>query len=274
MKIYVGTLYSGENEFEECVASIQSQSYKNFDHFVFKNLPNKEAHVTLFKSFLERASEYDLLIKVDADTVLSYNTLFEKIVHKLQFNSWLDVLSIAVYDFISGQLIDAGMAVYRNTVRWNFEKETMFVDIPEVDRNRYLYDDSELAPAAIHCKNPLPYHAFHYGVHRGLKSIQRIHSTTHWAFLEKTWKNFQRTRDTRIGLAVLGAELVYAGRFKKSDVDYTNPKVRTVLEEYLSLDSAGLESEIRKMRLFNWGILPGDLRRRVIRTLRNSLVYM
>ena len=49
MKIYVGTLYSGENEFEECVAAIQNQTYKNYDHFVIRDLPNKEAHVTLFK---------------------------------------------------------------------------------------------------------------------------------------------------------------------------------------------------------------------------------
>lgn len=269
MKIYVGTLYSGEYEFDECVASIQSQTYKNFDHFIFRDLPNKEAHVTLYKSFLEKAREYDILIKVDADMVLSSTALFENIVQKIHQNDWLDVLAIAVYDFFSGQLIN-GLNTYRNTVRWNFIEETMFVDIPEVAPDRYLYLDKELAPAAVHCKNPSTYQAFHYGVHRGLKSIQQTHSTTHWALLEKTWKNFQRTRNTRIGLAVLGAELVYAGRFKKSDVDYTNLKVRTVLEEYSPLDSDGLEREIRKMRLLNWGMLPGYLRRRVIRALRNS----
>jgi hypothetical protein len=272
MKIYVGTLYSGENEFDECVAAIKNQTYKNFDHFVFKNLPNKEAHVTLFKSFLERSNEYDLLIKVDADMVLSSTTLFEKIVQKFRQNDCLDVFAIAVYDYFSGQLIN-GLATYRNTVRWNFIRETMFVDIPEVAQNRYLYVEKELAPAAIHCKNPSPFQAFHYGVHRGLKSIQRIHGTTHWVLLEKTWKNFQHTRDTCIGLAVLGAELVYAGRFKQSDVDYTNLRVKTILDKYLSLDSTGLEREIRKTRIFNWGILPGDLRRRIIRALRSSLVY-
>jgi len=270
MKIYVGTLYSGENEFDECVAAIQSQTYKNFDHFVFKNLPNKEAHVTLFKSFLSRAEEYDILVKVDADTVLSYDTLFEKVVHKMQQNNWLDVFSIAVHDFFCGQMLNAGFAVYRNTVRWNFEKETMFVDIPEVAQNRYFFDDKELAPAAIHCKNPSPYHAFHYGVHRGFKSIQQIHSTTHWALMEKTWGNFQKTRDPRIGLAVLGRELVYAGQLKKSDVDYTNPRMATILEKYLAYDSAGLEREIRRLRFFNWGILPNDLRRKLIRRLRSQ----
>lgn len=270
MKIYVGTLYSGENEFEECVAAIQNQTYKNYDHFVIRDLPNKEAHVTLFKSFLERSNEYGVLIKVDADTVICSNTLFENIVNKLQQNDGLDVFAIGVHDFFSSQLINGGMAVYRNTVRWNFDKETMFVDIPEVAQDRYLYDDKELAPGAIHCKNPSPYHAFHYGVHRGLKSIQQIHSTTHWVLLDKTWENFQKTGDTRIGLAVLGRELVYAGRLKKSDVDYTNPKMKTILEKYLTFDRVGLEREIRKLRFLNWGILPSNLRRRFIRLLRNE----
>jgi hypothetical protein len=269
MKVFVGTLYSGENEYEECVAAIQNQTYKNFDHFVIKDLPNKEAHVTLFRSFLERADEYDVLIKVDADTVICSNTLFENIVRKLQQNDWLEVYAIAVQDFFTGQLINAGMTTFRNTVRWNFKKETMFVDIPEMNPKNYFYDVSELAPAAIHCKNPSPYHAFHYGVHRGLKSIQWIHSTGHWASLEVTWKNFLHTKDPRIGLAVLGRELVYTGEIKKSDIDYTNPKLKIVLEKYLSYDSAALEREIRKLRLFNWGILPNDLRRRLIRRLRN-----
>ena len=272
MRVFVGTLYSGENEYEECLASIRNQTYRDFDHFIFKDLPNKEAHAALFKSFLERANEYDILIKVDADVVLSSNTIFEKIVDKMHESDWLDVLSPAVRDFFTGQLIDAGLTVYRNTVRWDYEKDTMFVDIPESGQDRYLYDDKELAPAAIHCKNPAPWQAFHYGVHRGLKSIQRIHSTSHWAFLEEVWANFLRTGDIRIGLAVLGAELVYAGRFKRSDVDYTNPRMKTILEEYLSLDSAGLERKIRRLRAHNWGMLPGDARRRLIRALRGDNV--
>jgi hypothetical protein len=140
----------------------------------------------------------------------------------------------------------------------------MFVDIPEIPTSRCFYDDRVLAPAAIHCKNPAPWQAFHYGLHRGLKSIQRIHSTTHWALLGKVWANFRITGDTRIGLAVLGAELVYAGRLVKSDVDYTNPRMKTILEEYLPLDRIRLEREIRRLRRRNWGVLPGDLRRRLL----------
>jgi hypothetical protein len=269
MKIYVGTLYSGENEYEECLASIQRQTFRNFDHFVFKNLPNKEAHATLYKSFLERANEYDALIKVDADMVLCSDVLFERIVQRLSLSGDLNVLAIGVHDFFSGQMIN-GLNAYRNTVRWDFEKETMFVDFPECPPSTYFYDDRVLAPAAIHCKNPAPWQAFHYGLHRGLKSIQRIHSTTHWVYLERVWANFQRSGDSRIGLAVLGAELVYDGKFKKPDADYTNPKMKTVLARYESMSSSDIEREIKRVRTRNWGFLPEDARRRVIRALRSK----
>ena len=171
MRIYVGTLYTIENEFDECVQSINAQTYRDFDHFIFKNLPNKEAHMTLFQSFLDRKSEYDVLVKIDADMVLASDTLFQDIVDKLQINKWLDLLSIAVHDFFSNQMI-WGLNAFCNSVHWNLKDENLFVDIPDVPPEKYLMDDRDLAPAAFHCKNPSPYQSFHYGVHRGLKVIQ------------------------------------------------------------------------------------------------------
>lgn len=265
MKLFVGTLYSGENEFEECLTSIQNQSYQNYEHFVFKNLPNREAHHTLFKSFTEKADRFDLLVKVDADMVLCSSDLFAQIVKKMTDCPFIDVFSIAVADFFTGDLIDS-LNCYRNTVTWDFTKQTMFVDIPEVAREKTFYDETELAPAAIHCKNPSKFQAFHYGVHRGLKSIQKIHSTTHWEMLRKVWENFLVTNDTRVGLAVLGAELVYAGVFTRSDVDYTNPRVRSILERYENMDSRRIKHELIKLKMCHWGMLPSDLRRRLIRS--------
>jgi len=269
MKIFVGTLYSGENEFEECVAAINSQTFRDFDHYIYKDLPNKEAHVTLFKTFLDRSDEYDLLIKVDADMVITSTVLFEDIVRKMIANPGLEVLSIGVHDFFSGQMIN-GLNTYRNSVRWNFEKDTLFVDIPETSREEYLFDEKEFAPAAIHCKNPSSFQSFHFGVHRGIKSIAKQHSTSHWILLEKTWKNFLCTQDVRIGLAVLGAEMVYAGDFTKKDVDYTNPRIQNELNRYEHLDSNKVQKEIKRLRIKNWGFLPGDLRRRLLRQIRGK----
>jgi len=274
MRLYVGTLYTIENEFDECVQSIKAQSYVHFDHCVLRNLPNKEAHVTLFKSFLAKAGEYDVLVKVDADMILVSDSLFENIVRVLKANEWADVLSIAVHDFFSDQLI-WGLNVYRNSVRWDFEKQSLFVDRPEVPIERYLMDDRQLAPAAYHCKNPSPYQAFHYGIHRALKVITpneneetRSTNNAHWRMLERTWVNFHKTRDIRMGLACLGAELAYTGKFKIGDLDHTNSRMNHVLEKYLSLDYQSLSYEIRKRRFLNWGFLPSQKRKQALCLLR------
>jgi len=271
MKLLIGTLYCGENEFDECIASIRRQTYKNFDHIVIQDLPELEAHYKLYKTFLDNKDRYGLLIKVDADVVLNSDALFSGIVEKFSSNPHLEVMNIGVDDFFTAEMIAAGIQVYRNTVRWDFSKDTLFPDIPILDQDRYMYDKTELAPAAIHCKNPSPYQAFHYGVHRGLKSIQRIHSTTHWALLKKVWNNFLKTNDKRMGLAVLGAELVYAGEFSREEANYTHPKMIRILSKYQELAPLDIQRKIKRLRLLHWGLLPDKYRQKILRFLRGRV---
>ena len=172
MRILVGTLYAGENEFNECVESITRQKNVTFEHVIFKNLGNKEASDTLFKTFMERSNEFGLFIKVDADTVLLDDQLFSKISQKFRENDWLDLLEIRLHDFFSNQLI-WGLNSYRSTVRWKPAQENLFIDdFPPVPKNRRIGSWENVEPAGIHCKNPLPLQAFHYGVHKGLKFLQ------------------------------------------------------------------------------------------------------
>lgn len=270
MKVLVGTLYSGENEFEECQAAIRSQVGVSFEQLIIRNKPELEAHRLLFTTFLERANEFELLVKVDADTVLGSPQLISRIARRFGDEPNLEVLSIALKDFFTGALIN-GLQTYRNTVRWNFEKDTVFPDIPLLDPNRYHYDQSDLAPAGMHSPNPSALQAFHYGVHRGLKSIQKIHSTTHWGLLNQVWKNFLITQDRRIGFASLGAELVYAGVFNRADQNYTVPRMEEVFQKYADMNAGQVKKEIRQLRLRHWGFLPADLRRRVLRENRGRL---
>jgi hypothetical protein len=105
MRILVGTLYSGENEFEECLAAIHSQIGVDFEQLIIENKPELEAHRLLFTSFLERAAEFDLLVKVDADTVLGSPELFGRISDRFEAEPTLEVLSIGLQDFFTGKLI-------------------------------------------------------------------------------------------------------------------------------------------------------------------------
>lgn len=268
-RLFIGTLYSKENEYEACVQSIKSQTYQKFDHFVFADLPNKEAHVALFTAFLAKKDQYDLLIKVDADMVINDPALFENIVLTMQKHPEKDILSIAVHDFFSDQLI-FGLNTYRNTVNWDFSRENLFVDIPLPPCN-YLFDDHELAPAAGHCADPSPYQAFHYGVHRGLKmvqpeqeSIRESSRRSKWTGMERTWNHYQRTSDRRLALACLGAELAYAGVFSINDLDVTNPKINQVLQKFAGLNDRVLRTEVMRYRGLNFGFLPSTTRRKLI----------
>jgi len=268
MRIFAGVLYSGENEYQECLSSIASQTYPEFDLFTFEHLPKLEAHRRLYQSFLDKKDQHDLLIKIDADMVLTRPELFQQIVEKFDQNPGMDVFGIAIWDFFSGGYIN-GLNSYRNTVSWELDPENVNADVVIVDKDKYIFDQSELAPAAIHCKNPSKLQAFHFGVHRGIKIFAPRHSTSHWQLLEKTWQNFLKTNDVRIGLAILGAELVYSGVLTKDDVDYTNPRLAEVLKKYKDMSSSQVRREVQKLRLKNWGLLPGNLRRKKLRRMFN-----
>jgi len=270
-KILVGTLFSGENEYDACLEAIRKQSFQNFDHMLIENLPELEAHNKLYRAFIDHADEYELLIKVDADTVLLSEDLFARIVEKFAENQWLEVMNIGVLDFFTDEMIPAGIQIYRNTVRWDFSKDTVFPDVPVMDPQRYLYDKTELAPAATHCQDPSVPQSFHYGVHRGLKSVQKKHSSFHWKTIEKVWQKFLNTQDRRLGFAVLGAELMYSGVFGREDQNYTNPRMDQALSVYLDYSSTELKREIQRLRMQHWGFLPSEWRRKVIRYVRGKL---
>src|SRR5690242_14514637 len=117
MRILVGTLYTIENEFAACCAAIQRQTHTDFEHLVLEKLPNKVAHDTLYRTFMQRSDEFDLLIKIDADMVIRSPNLFAAIVAKFRADPLLDEYVIQLHDFFTDRPM-WGMSVYRNTVRW------------------------------------------------------------------------------------------------------------------------------------------------------------
>lgn len=268
MKIFVGTLKTIENEFEECVAAIERQTYQNFEHFVFEDLPNKEAHDTLYRSFMERADEFDLMVKVDADMVIENEVLFEGIVERFEEHPRLQDLEIAVHDFFSDRLI-WGMHAYRDTMEWKRGDENLFVDRAEVPDEAHIQDDEDLAPAAIHCKSPSPFQAFHYGVHKALKMIQpgrwpknRSHVRFHWKNIQQTRDHFRRTGDRRLGYAVLGAEVGLREDITPEHISYSEPYLRRRFDAFENLDAEALRATVRSMSPLS--LLPSPVRRRAL----------
>lgn len=227
MKLLVGTLYTIENEFDACCASIRSQSYRHFDHIVLRDLSKQEAHEALYGTFMERADEYDLLVKVDADMVIEDRELFRKIVERFTSDTRLDLLLIAVHDFFTDDLL-IGLNVFRNTVRWSLGEEALFTDMTYVPSTirKMEKDYSDLAPAALHCADPSPFQAYHYGFHRGVKAAV---GGRNWGVIADFHEHYRRNRDLRVAYAILGADAAFTGRFSVEHISYDNT---TLLEHF------------------------------------------
>jgi hypothetical protein len=160
------------------------------------------------------------------------------------------------------------MHAYRNTVEWGTNDENLFVDRAQIPSDRHMCDEEDLAPAAIHCKNPSPFQAFHYGVHKALKMIQpgrwpkdASHVRFHWRNIQETRDHFQRTGDRRLGFAVLGAELALREDFRPEHVNYNNPHLQRQFQTFAfnDLDAEALRAEIERQAPY--AFVPDRLRR-------------
>jgi hypothetical protein len=266
MRILVGTLYTIENEFAECCASIKAQTHQNFEHLVIQGLPNKEAHDTLYRTFEQRAAEFDMMIKVDADMVIENRCLFEKIVSRFAADPQLNWLCLQVHDFYCNRLI-WGLNIFRNTIRWLYRTESLFVDhnVDPASVTRRQLSDPELTPAALHCKNPAPFQAFHFGFHRGQKCAQpgRIaakREVLQWTLFRDVLLHYRGTGDGRLAWALAGFELALAGRFDDSIVSFENPFLHELFtEEFARRSLAELERYIGRKRLQRLAFLPYPL---------------
>ncbi len=174
MKILAGVMSTIENEYEECIASIQRQTYSDFDIFEIKNQPNKVAHDQLYSHFMNNSGEYNLFIKIDADMIIEDWHLFEKIVRAFTENERLDWLTIPVYDHFLNEHI-YGVNVYRNCVKWEKNSELYYTDRVHLDqtiREHEKWPIPDKKTIIHHCPYPGDYQAFHFGYHRMMKAGQ------------------------------------------------------------------------------------------------------
>jgi hypothetical protein len=267
MRICVGTLYSGEREYDRCCASIRRQTHTAADHFVIRDLPNREAHQALYRGFEQRSKSNDLFVKIDADMVLRRDEFFADLVAWFGEHPGIDELEIAVQDFFTDRLI-FGLHVFRRGVEWPSQDETLFVDRSPVHPSRRHLDSDHLAPAADHCPDPSPIQAFHYGVHKALKVLQpgceefsRGFARFHWENLAEVRKHHQRNPDPRLAQVMLGAELTFAGRLGVGHVNYEDPGLGALSEHWASVADHRVSKEIARLRRRTWGWLPSDVRR-------------
>lgn len=235
LKIFIGTLYSGENEFESSLKSIKNQSYPIHKHLIIKNKPNIEAHNTLYESFLQ--SDSDILIKIDADMVLTENIFFERIVNLVIWSKNIAIFQIAIHDYFSGRAIQ-GINVYTKLFNWDSNvTDPIFTDRSKLKSDQKFPIWAGFTNSVIHSPNPSNFQSFHFGVHRALKfreSIQRndyINAVEQLEYLFGTYHHYNYRKSENLKYACCGAFLTLNGAFSTDQLDYTNNELSNCFEE-------------------------------------------
>ena len=178
MKVFVGTLECGEEDFQQCIKAISLQENVVVTHHVINNLPEKEAHNKLWAAWRIAKQDHDVFVKIDADTVLKTNTTLTTICELFKDNSRLTGIQAYLHDHLTSDLI-YGLNCFSKKVIFNDTTDELYCD-RKIDtghdivlRGNQL--PSTLIPAADHCKFASKKQAFHYGVHRALKNQKDIY---------------------------------------------------------------------------------------------------
>ncbi|ROQ20043.1 glycosyl transferase family 1 [Marinimicrobium koreense] len=256
LKVLVGTLYSGENEIEECKRSVKRQSYPAvlMDHVVIEYLPKKEAMDTLYRTFLD--SEYDVLVKLDADMVLVDREFVDKVVRLFKHNDSVSLLQCSLTDFYSGGEMQ-GINVYDKDMIWETSsQDNLFTDKTKTPKRNRKIEWSKFTRSVFHSPNPSGFQAFHFGVHRAIKvreaalagSVDRAEEQL--MYIERTFRHYEVRKDIRLLYSVLGAELAMHGHFDVEHLNYTDPHLETFfVNEIEAFGRQKLELRLRLLRV-------------------------
>jgi|LakMenEpi03Aug12_release.lakeMendotaPanAssembly.Ray.scaffolds.fasta_scaffold486934_2 hypothetical protein len=199
MRVFVGTMESGENDWENCKRAISEQKGVDFHHHVVSGLTEKDAHIALYNEWNLRKGEFDLFLKVDADTVLKHDRVVAAYVDLFKANSRLTGVQAWLHDYMTDGNI-FGLTCIRNNVIVTTRRDGLYYDRVDSGHSDILRGDKlpeDLNPAGLHCHFASEPQAFRYGIHRSLKNQTDIRNRVYSA-----WK--ENGRDRLRGMALIG----------------------------------------------------------------------
>lgn len=214
-KILIITLYAGENEYDACQQSVREQIFNgSIEHRLVEGQSNIEAHKTCYQMTMDKADDYDLCIKMDADMVFNRPTAIADIITFWNNQDQPDHMVFAVQDCIPDRL-SIGVHVFSNRCTWNIDKhDPLFVDPNPSYPGHHVKQWHAPAPFINHAPNPSLNGAYHFGVHRALKAFQfdRFFASPQaieaFRILQSTADHYNRTDDETIKYALIGAEAI------------------------------------------------------------------
>lgn len=164
-KIFVGTMYHQENDFEKCCDMINKQQNVIITHDIISNLSEAEAHKIQTQHWVEQKHNFDFFIKIDADTVLFDELILHKICSRMQ-QEHINYLQYGLFDFLSQTQI-FGLNTFDTTVEFNLQINNLYCDRNFSKQNKNcVFDKIIVGDHMLYCNN---LQAFHYGIHRGKK---------------------------------------------------------------------------------------------------------
>ncbi len=254
LKILIGTMYSGEREFDECVEALKDQKYCYRSHFVIEHLPEDAAHNQLYKRFMHHSGEYDLFLKLDADMVLSDRDKVGAAVSLFEQSPRLDHAVFSVQNWMTSSPI-IGIHMYRSRVRWAQPGGEPGTETPpDLQGQRRHFTRGHPSPLAHHSPNPGPAQAFRYGLRCALKAFQigspgvrPVQAITHWRLLRRLWRHFDLVRDPRLGLALMAVEHALTHEVSTEFCNYTNPRFWQLLNLYTVMTPVEIHDHLRPM---------------------------
>lgn len=172
-KIFVGTMSCGEGDLEECIKSLCFQARVDVTHEMITNLPEREAHNKLWNTWREVKQDFDMFVKLDADTVLSHENVLSNLWSIMNQNVRITGIQAPLLDYFTDGFIN-GLNCFSPRVTFLDSRDDLFCDRNvDVDHDIVIRSDmvpNELRPAGKHCFFSTEMQAFHFGLHRALKN--------------------------------------------------------------------------------------------------------
>lgn len=184
-RVFVGTMSSGEAEFDACCEAIASQTGVGVTHHVISGLRELEAHNGLWRAWAEVRLDHDIFVKVDADTILARSTALMEIAELFR-DPDVTGAQILLHDFFTDGLI-AGLNSFSPQVIFRNGTDRLYADRIDTGHKRVLKGEvvAHLAPIGWHCRQPHPRQAFHFGLHRALKRQDDVIARTAEVWLDR-----------------------------------------------------------------------------------------
>ncbi|MGM0503942.1 MAG: hypothetical protein ACQESQ_04925 [Bacteroidota bacterium] len=162
--VHISTI---ENEKEDSINSIKNQTYTNYDIRLIENKGKVEAHNEMY-SYFTRHTEYDLLVKVDGDMVITKNNFFNEVIKHYKKIKASKII-VPVFDYYTNDYI-AGLNIFDRTTKWILNSDNIFTDRKDINSSP-SYRANILKHYVLHCPNPNNKQSFHYGLQRGFKAF-------------------------------------------------------------------------------------------------------